>query len=218
MHKVFLSYFIGLIIVFSAGCTTTPTVRPKGMLAQPADLSQEYGYIAGSINATTEYPGNGTSLDPTLIVSYLADDSGHSYIDINGRNDDPIDFENEKLEGRVFAIKVPAGKYAISHVFILGHATNGDKYSLSDKDVGVHFEVKPNEVSYLGAFLAKANTRKGVMMKSQVNAGTGYLAHSYNLERDLPLITQKYINVRDLPFLPINDLIIKLPLIGPGMM
>ena len=210
-----LLFSISLLLI--TACTTRPVVTPAGQLAISPNIT-DFGYIMGFIGGTTEYPGNGTSLNTKIFINFTADSSGKSFLKILGSGESDIKHIADTYEGKVFLAKVPVGEYEVYSFHFRGSDNRGGEvesiFTRSNR-LNVKFEVEKDTVSYVGSFIAKSNTRKGLFIKNHVNSGTGYFMHSYDLERDQALTLEKHPELKGLEFKAINEIIIQLPTVIP---
>ena len=113
---------------------------------------------------------------------------------------------------------MPVGEYEVYSVHFRGTDNRGGEvesiFTRSNR-LNVNFDVEKDAVSYVGSFIAKSNTRKGLFIKNHINSGTGYFMHSYDVERDQALILEKHPELKALEFKAINEIIIQPPTIIP---
>ncbi len=211
-----LLFLISLLLI--TACTTRPVITPAGQLAISPNTSSDFGYIMGFIGGTTKYPGNGTALNTKIFINYTADTTGKSFLKILGSGESEIMHKTDNYEGKVFLAKVPVGEYEVYSVHFRGSDNRGGKvesiFTRSNK-LNVKFDVEKNTVSYVGSFIAKSNTRKGLLIKNHVNSGTGYFMHYYDLGRDQALTLENYSGLKGLEFKAINEIITQPPTIIP---
>lgn len=102
---------------------------------------------------------------------------------------------SEKVNGYVEITKVPPGQYHITN-FHLNYAPS--KWTFRAKsDFSVPFEVKANEVAYLGEFLATATMLKNSLLFANIDKP--YFLVSNQQERDMPIAVAEHPELKDVP-------------------
>lgn len=180
--------------IFISGCST-PLISKNGGLSDPLKNypGQDTGYIFGFIGATTSESTLGNTLSSKIIISYKEDPSPKATIMLQGRPSEPLDYESDMVDGRVFLVEVPVGQYSINRVGF--HGTDGTRSITTGSRYAIEydFDIKAGEVSYIGSFIAESYTMD--TMFGLASTGQGYFGHSFNETRDTKLGITKYPNI-----------------------
>ena len=118
-----------------------------------------------------------------------------------GAENDYNPFDNDfkfikNVRGRVLAIELPAGNYAIMHWSMANYATNS--YVLPKKSEYIYFTVKPHTITYLGHFLFKTNFKGNDLFKRPAASG-GKVIISNQSNTDITIVKRKYPNIKTFP-------------------
>lgn len=148
------------------------------------------GWIVVSLTRDKQYGTMEISIKP------IAQGSGGRILGVT-----PLSFGStrhqfsEKVDGYVKITKVPPGQYHITN-FHLNYAPS--KWTFRAKsDFSVPFEVKANEVAYLGEFLATATMLKNSFLIANIDKP--YFLVSNQQERDMPIAVAEHPELKDLP-------------------
>ena len=180
--------FLLFSAMFIAGCATNGFVSSKDTVEtiSSADLNENTGIVFGSFTRNTQHKGiiEAVDYDKRSLrfrnvetgALYSIDKVDHKSLIWGGVKPH---FEEEVLEGAVFAFVLPAGKYIIYDFYI-------EKYQhgswTSKKVFSIPFEVAADKVSYLGRYNFNATFGRNLLGFKVHDAGFWVLGDE--LEKD----------------------------------
>jgi len=184
--------FLGICILFLTGCATSNVSQSFS----PKNLDKD-GIVIFSITKTLSKKG-----EQYLSSSFAEVSLG--YIGKNGKNGGKVTTDTSSglfssnsdfrdIKGKLFVIRLPSGVYHFDSWSIRTRGLGGDRF-ISSKDLKpITFEVKKNQVIYLGELNIDMIAQKNFFGISLVFGGELNIKDSFG--RDMKVLQKNYPNI-----------------------
>ncbi len=188
MYKKFYKILLILIVFIINGCVSTHFLKPNKEIKENNGVA-----VIALVNDKSEV----TALNGGVTFHKIGSKDNHY---INAENDyNPFDNDFKfikNVRGRVLAIELPAGNYALTNWSMANYATSS--YILPKKAEPIYFTVKPHTVTYLGHFLFKTKYEgKDLFNRPVASGGEVVITNQANI--DMTIAKRKYPNIKALP-------------------
>ena len=185
MNKTFLILYV--FVIFLSGCATsnvsksftTQELNKDGVvifsvtktLSKKGEQSSRFAEVSlGYINKTTKKQGSVTTDSTYGLISSKSD------------------FEN--IKGKLFVIKLESGRYEFNSWVIRTRGLGGDRYILLQDVKTTPFEVKQNQVIYLGELNIDMIVQKNFFGTNLIFGGELNIKDSF--DRDMKVLQKNY--------------------------
>ena len=179
MKKVFGFLCLVSALVLLNGCSTPDVDQSYRFGADTAD-----GIVQGSVTYTGSFSRYGVSFHqlPDGVTGRF--DTGKSAV-APLPFPSKMDFDEKRLKGTVFAVKLPPGEYEIDRWSVSGGASNVE----STVPFSIRFVVEKGKVVYIGNFHFIQVARLGPMVTGAT------LTYRHEAERDTSMLKAKFPNL-----------------------
>ncbi len=182
--------FLILITVFItlSGCTSKDILKPNQKIKKDDGIAVialvDDKSIITSMSGEIGYKKVGSK-----DTQYLKSENDYNPFDNDFKN-------NNKVWGRVFAIKLPAGRYELSNWAMSNYGSKS--YVIPKRVEPIYFDIKPHTVTYLGNYFFKTKFEgKNLFGYPIPNGGEVIITNQYNT--DMQIAKKKYPNIKNLP-------------------
>lgn len=184
-----------IVALALSGCLSSTSHDLSPALA--SRKTEPSGIVVGSIGTPQRDNVYGRLILKMREISQ--DERVWAFLDRTTLQKTPLDFVEQGVEGAVFAMKLPAGQYEMRNFEFFWNAGFFQKSFEAKQDFSIRFDVRPNEVTYLGEFIGVPLSGKNVF-GSPVPAG-GFWIVTDRHTRDIEVArgrnpTDSFENVR----------------------
>ena len=177
MTRLFAAFALVLAACAGPGPTSTPSSQPRGWVVLSMVTEVNYAPALLYIRPLGASDGGGMGV-------VVMDAFGGNFQQLGGS------------PGVVKAATYPLGTYEIFNFYL--EATGVPKRTYrSREDFALRFEVKPNEIVYLGEFVATRTATKGFV--DWISGPTPYFIRADRRDRDIALATKATPELQGLP-------------------